>query len=112
MSEISDRGSIYDRIVDEKWSTTPDMGEYMNSSIFLNNVQGMSESDGKAVGPEFYVENPIVAVPGYHDNLKVVAFNVDNKAIVEKYMDETDTANNTFDGDTVYLDLGCVKVGS
>ena len=38
MSEISDRGSIYDRIIDEKWSTTPDMGEYMNSSIFLNNL--------------------------------------------------------------------------
>ena len=79
MSEISDRGSIYDRIIDEKWSTTPDMGEYMNNSIFLNNLAGMSSSEGKDVGPEFYVENPIVTTPGYNDNYKVIAFNINNK---------------------------------
>nr|DAU23778.1 MAG TPA: hypothetical protein [Caudoviricetes sp.] len=109
MSEIADRGSIYDRIIDEKWSTTPDMGEYMNSSIFLNNLQGMSESNGTSIGPEFYVENPIITTPGYNDNLKVIAFNVDNKSIVSEHMNDASTARNSYDGDTVYLDLTQVK---
>ena len=109
MSEIADRGSIYDRIVDEKWSTTPDMGEYMNSSIFLNNLSGMSEGTENSVGPEFYVENPIITTPGYNDNLKVVAFNVDNKSICKNHMDDISTARNSYDGDTVYLTLDEVK---
>ena len=108
MSEISDRGSIYDRIIDEKWSTTPDMGEYMNSSIFLNNLAGMSSSEGKSVGPEFYVENPIVSTPGYNDNYKVIAFNINNKQVAENSMTDEDTEKNTYDGDTIYLNLNDV----
>ena len=109
MSEIADRGSIYDRIVDEKWSTTPDMGEYMNSSIFLKNLSGMSEGTQNSVGPEFYVENPIITTPGYNDNLKVIAFNVDNKTISKEHMDKLSTERNSYDGDTVYLALNEVK---
>ena len=103
MSEIADRGSIYDRIINEKWSSTPDMGEYMNSSIFLNNLQGMSDSEGRSVGPEFYVENPIVETPGYNDNLKVIAFNVNGKQIYKNHMDDATTEKNSYDGDTMYL---------
>lgn len=109
MSEIADRGSIYDRIIDEKWSTTPDMGEYMNSNIFLDNLSGISEGTRDSIGPEFYVENPIVTTPGYNDNLKVVAFNVNNKQIHEQHMNQDLTDTNTYDGDTVYLSLNEVK---
>lgn len=108
MSEIAERGSIYDRIVDEKWSTTPDMGEYMNNKIFLSNLSGMSDSNEKSVGPEFYVENPIVTTTGYNDEFKVVAFKVDNKNIYNENMDEKCTNNNIYDGDTVYLTLNDV----
>ena len=107
MSEIAERGSIYDRIVDEKWSTTPDMGEYMNNTIFLNNLKGMSESVDK-IGPEFYVENPIVSTTGYNSNLNVLAFNIKHQEVYSANMDEMCTDNNVFDGDTVYLDLNHV----
>lgn len=108
MSEIADRGSIYDRIIDEKWVSTPDMGEYMNSKIFLNNLSGMSESSGNSIGPEFYVENPIVETPGYNDTHKVLAFNVKGKQIANVHMTDDITEMNTYDGDTVYLSIADV----
>lgn len=105
MSEIEDRGSIYDRIINEKWMSTPDMGEYMNSSIFLNNLAGMSDSNEKSIGPEFYVENPIVETPGYNDEYKVLAFNANGQAIAKNHMTDAITERNTYDGDTIYLSI-------
>lgn len=103
MSEIADRGSIYDRIINEKWISTPDMGEYMSSKIYKSNIEGASENTDRKIGPEFYVENPVVTSPGYDDNLKVIAFNVNGRSIYNEHMNDTATDRNVYDGDTVYL---------
>lgn len=103
MSEIADRGSIFDRIIDEKWISTPDMGEYMSSKIFKNNIEGASDNTDRKIGPEFYVENPVVSSPGYDSSLQVIGFNVDGKKIYNEHMTDTATERNVYDGDTIYL---------
>lgn len=103
MSEIEDRGSIFDRIIDEKWISTPDMGDYMSSKIYKSNIEGASENTDRKIGPEFYVENPVVNYPGYDSTSQVIAFNVNGKKIYEEHMTDAATERNVYDGDTIYL---------
>lgn len=101
---ITDKGSIYDRIINEEWMSTPDMGEYINNKIFKENIDGLSDKSGA----EYYVENPPVENPGYNDQLKVVAIRC-NKAGILEYMGDFNTDNNTYDGDTIRLSLGAIQ---
>lgn len=101
MADIDERGSIYDRIINEKWFNTPDMGDYISSKIFKNNINDSTTNSNK-VGAEFYVEEPIIS-PGYNDTYKLIAFNVNGKDIYNQFMDNDATDKNVYDGDTIYL---------
>lgn len=103
---IANRGSIYDKILDEKWFNTPDMGEYWNNAIYKKKADGQSETKGKT---EFFVENPPTLESGYHKDLGVVCLRVNPKTIYNELGDKESVNLNFFDGDTIFLNLDDVS---
>lgn len=103
MSDISDKGSIFDKILGEEWFSTPDMGEYMDNRIFKTNSEGMSEEKKNV---EFYVENPPVVSPGYHKDLGVVAITCNPSSVHKNSLSDKATKYGWYDGDTIKLKLG------
>lgn len=103
---VANRGSIYDKVIDEKWFNTPDMGEYWNNAIYKKNADTQSEIKGKT---EFFVENPPTENCGYHDDLGVVAIKVNPVDVYKKYMEGYNFENNVFDGDTILFKLTDVQ---
>lgn len=103
---ITNRGSIYDKIINEDWFSTPDMGEYYNNYIYKLKADQQSEKEGNT---EFFVENPPTENPGYHEDLSVVVVKAYPQSIYSKFMDSNARAYNRYDGDTIQLSLNEIQ---
>ena len=103
---MTNRGSVYDKIINEEWFSTPDMGEYYNNFIYKAKADKQSEKEGNT---EFFVENPPTENPGYHPELSVVAVKAYPQAIYSKFMGGEARAYNKYDGDTIQLSLNEIQ---
>lgn len=103
---MTNRGSVYDKIINEEWFSTPDMGDYYNNYIYKLKADSQSDKQGNT---EFFVEDPPTENPGYHPDLSVVAIKANPQAIYSRYMDDYHTSYNIFDGDTIKLSLNEVS---
>lgn len=103
---IANRGSIYDKVLDEKWFSTPDMGEYWNNAIYKKKADNQSDTKGKT---EFFVENPPTLESGYHKDLGIVCLRANPKTIYNELNDKDSVNLNFFDGDTIFLRLDDVS---
>ena len=99
---ITNRGSVYDKIINEEWFSTPDMGDYYNNYIYKLKAEQQSDKKGNT---EFFVEDPPTENPGYHPDLSVVAIKANPQAIVSNFMTKNDRDYNKYDGDTIQLSL-------
>ena len=98
MSEPKTRKEM---LLDEKWASTPDMGEYLDSSMIQEAAKELS--DGK-LGGEFYIEKPFATIPGYYQTENVIILS--GKPSFQTREDEIgNTGRNRTDGDTVYLEF-------
>lgn len=103
MSEqIVNKTSTFDKIIDEKFFSTPDMGEYWDTVKYKKEANKKSDKEGKT---QFFVENPPTEEPGYHDDLGVVCLRANPSQIHENYMTGKHYDNNIYDGDTIKLSL-------
>ena len=103
---MTNRGSVYDKIINEDWFSTPDMGDYYNNYIYKLKADSQSDKKGNT---EFFVEDPPTENAGYHPDLSVVAIKANPQAIYSRYMDDYHTSYNIFDGDTIKLSLNEVS---
>ena len=103
---MTNRGSVYDKIINEDWFSTPDMGDYYNNYIYKLKADSQSDKKGNT---EFFVEDPPTENAGYHPDLSVVAIKANPQATHSRYMDNYHTSYNIFDGDTVKLSLNEVS---
>lgn len=108
---IANRGSVYDKVLNEDWFKTPDMGEYWNNFTYKEKANSQSDKKGKT---EFFVENPPTLEPGYHPDLEVIAIKANAKAIHDTDMVDTvdedgekrlSYSDNINDGDTIKFNI-------
>ena len=104
---LADRGSVYDKIINEDWYSTPDMGDYMNNQIYKDKIDVIDTSNKK--GKEFYFEAPPVLSAGYHKSLGVVAIKANPQSIHTQSMTDKDTEYNFYDGDTIVFPFSTVQ---
>ena len=102
----TNRGSVYDKVINEEWFYTPDMGEYYNNAIYKAKADTQSDKKGNT---EFFVENPPTENPGYHPDLAVVAVKAYPQSIYANFMGGEARAYNRYDGDTIQLSLKEIK---
>lgn len=103
MSDIIKTGSVYDKVINEEWFSTPDMGEYQSNRVYLHSIKDLSpEIEGD--GSYFYAENPPTLEAGYHSDLEVVAVKLDVKGVYNDILGHN-TEYNTYDGDTLYIPI-------
>ena len=88
-------------LLDEKWISTPDMGEYLDSTMIMKAAEELSNGE---LGGEFFIEKPFATAPGYYPTENVVILSGKPTFLTDK--DEiANTGRNRTDGDTVYLDF-------
>lgn len=88
-------------LIDEKWMSTPDMGEYLDSGLIQKAAEELA--DGKLKG-EFFIETPFATTPGYYPTENVII--ISGKPSFQTNANEIgNTGLNTTDGDTVYLNF-------
>ena len=108
MSDVKNTGSVYDKIINEEWFSTPDMGEYQSNRVYLDSIKGLSpEIEGD--GSYFYAENPPTTEAGYHSDLEVVAIKLNSKGVYNQLIKTENNYNETdfnrYDGDTLYIPM-------
>lgn len=102
------KGTVYDKLVSEDFYKTPDMGDYMNNYIYLQNQKGIVDEIDSAESTAYFVENPAATESRYYPDLEVIAVKVDVEKLRKNYLDDHNTIHNVYDGDTLYLDLDCI----
>lgn len=91
--------TLDEMLIDEKFISTPDMGEYMDNNMIDEIAKKIADGGTKG---EYFIEEPFSKNLGYHptENVFIISgkpeFVSDNKY---------DTSKNTNDGDTVYLNF-------
>ena len=85
-------------ILDEKWATTPDMGEYLDNDLMLEAAEEIAANGKESI---FCVEEPFAKAPGYYPEQNVFVFS--GRPTFQSNLKGDNGLNNT-DGDTVYLD--------
>lgn len=88
-------------LLDEKWISTPDMGEYLDSSLISKAAEELSKGE---LGGEFFIEKPFSTVPGYYPTENVVLLSGKASFQSDEY-EIGNTGMNRTDGDTVYLNF-------
>lgn len=113
MNDVRTTGSIYDKLINEQWFTTPDMGEYQNNKIYLDAIKGLSSEEVDGDGNLFFTEAPPTLETGYHPDLEVVAMKLKAKNLYPFLTQKVDgyslTEYNVYDGDTVYVPIEYVE---
>lgn len=90
---------LEEMIVDSKFFSTPDMGEYMSNRTIIEMAEEMA-GEGKGESGLFYIEEPFTVVPGYYSRENV--FVLSGKPSFSKGNEYNRSLSN-FDGDTIYL---------
>lgn len=85
-------------ILDEKWATTPDMGEYLDNDLLLDAAEEIAANGKESI---FCVEEPFAKAPGYYPEQNVFVFS--GRPTFQSNLKGDNGLNNT-DGDTIYLD--------
>lgn len=85
-------------VLDEKWATTPDMGEYLDNDLLLDAAEELAANGKESM---FCVEEPFAKAPGYYPEQNVFVFS--GRPTFQSKQNGDNGLNKT-DGDTVYLD--------
>ena len=96
MSEAKTRQEM---LIDEKWFSTPDMGEYLNSAMIQKAAEELSEGD---IGGEFFIEKPFSTNPGYYPSENVIIISGKPSLVTDPKLKEQ--GYNKIDADTIYLE--------
>lgn len=97
--------TLDEMLIDEKFISTPDMGEYFDNNMIDEVAKKLANGGSKG---EYFIEEPFSKNLGYHDaeNVFVISgkpnFVTDNKF---------DTSLNTNDGDTIYIGFNQIQDG-
>lgn len=95
MGDFKTRAEV---ILDEKWASTPDMGEYLDNDLLLEAAEEISANGKESM---FCVEEPFAKAPGYYPEQNVFVFS--GRPTFQSNQNGDNGLNKT-DGDTVYLD--------
>lgn len=85
-------------VLDEKWATTPDMGEYLDNDLLLEAAEEIAANGKESM---FCIEEPFAKTPGYYPEKNVIVFS--GRPTFQSNVNGDNGMNKT-DGDTVYLD--------
>lgn len=95
MSETKTRQEM---LIDEKWFSTPDMGEYLNSAMIQKAAEELSNGE---IGGEFFIEKPFSTDPGYYPSENVIIISGKPSLVTDPNLWEQ--GYNKIDADTIYL---------
>lgn len=96
---MNDPQTMKEMLLDEKWLSTPDMGEYLDSSMIQKAAEELSK--GEVSDGEFYIETPFATAPGYYPTENVII--ISGKPTFQQDSEKGNTGVNKSDGDTVYI---------
>lgn len=97
--------TLDEMLIDEKFISTPDMGEYMDNNMIDEIAKTIANGGTKG---EYFIEEPFSKNLGYHPTENVFIISGKPKFVSDnKY----DTSLNTNDGDTVYLGFQEIEDG-
>lgn len=106
MSDKTNQARLFNEmIVDEKFFSTPDMGEYLDNGMITALAKDLSDKSDKG---QYFIEQPFSTELGYHPTQNV--FVISGKPGTMK--PGFNQSLNSVDGDTIFLKLNDVQDGN